>query len=282
VCVCVRVCMRMRAWLCACVFVCVCACVCACVFVCVCARVCVRACVRVCVCVRVRACVCVCVSACVCVRLWVRACVRERTCVCVRACVWVCVRACVCVCVLAIPCNHFLLLLKVHRKLRNSCRFMLANLYDYNPATDAPPPAALREIDRQMLGALATYSERAHAHYEGLDTPVRPLYIYIHTYIEFPICSIYLSIYHYLCMYITSHQLFGARPLPLRGARHASTPLIYTYNSLFRVPIHPYGVAIHIYPSIVCTYRMLPVISERAHAYYEGLDTPVRPICIYI
>jgi isoleucyl-tRNA synthetase len=59
---------------------------------------------------------------------------------------------------------------QVHRKLRNSCRFMLGNLHDYNPSTDAPPTSALRSIDRQVLAAVAAFTDRAHGHYERLDT----------------------------------------------------------------------------------------------------------------
>jgi hypothetical protein len=59
---------------------------------------------------------------------------------------------------------------QVHRKLRNACRFMLGNLHDYHPTANAPPPSALRSIDRHALAALAAFSDRAHAHYERLDT----------------------------------------------------------------------------------------------------------------
>lgn len=47
---------------------------------------------------------------------------------------------------------------------------MLGNLHDYNASTDAPPISALRSIDRQALAAVAAFSDRAHAHYERLDT----------------------------------------------------------------------------------------------------------------
>mmetsp|Transcript_18938 Transcript_18938/g.57217 ORF Transcript_18938/g.57217 Transcript_18938/m.57217 type:complete len:748 (+) Transcript_18938:3-2246(+) len=60
---------------------------------------------------------------------------------------------------------------EVHRKLRNSCRFMLGNLYDYDSVRHAPAASALRAIDRQMLHTLATFSDRAHYLYERLDTP---------------------------------------------------------------------------------------------------------------
>ena len=46
----------------------------------------------------------------------------------------------------------------VYRKLRNTCRILVANLYDFDPATDMVPVDALDEVDRF---ALARYAEAA-------------------------------------------------------------------------------------------------------------------------
>ena len=46
----------------------------------------------------------------------------------------------------------------VYRKLRNTCRILVANLYDFNPATDAVPLEKLDAVDRF---ALARYGEAA-------------------------------------------------------------------------------------------------------------------------
>jgi isoleucyl-tRNA synthetase len=46
----------------------------------------------------------------------------------------------------------------VYRKLRNTCRILVANLYDFDPATDMVPADALDEVDRF---ALARYAEAA-------------------------------------------------------------------------------------------------------------------------
>jgi isoleucyl-tRNA synthetase len=57
----------------------------------------------------------------------------------------------------------------VYRKLRNTCRILVANLYDFNPATDMVPLEKLDEVDRF---ALARYGEaaqrmlRAYAEYD--------------------------------------------------------------------------------------------------------------------
>jgi isoleucyl-tRNA synthetase len=45
---------------------------------------------------------------------------------------------------------------EAYRKIRNTCRYLLANLYDFNPATDSVRPNELLEVDRY---ALARYAE---------------------------------------------------------------------------------------------------------------------------
>ena len=46
----------------------------------------------------------------------------------------------------------------VYRKLRNTCRILVANLYDFDPATDLVPLDRLDAVDRF---ALARYAEAA-------------------------------------------------------------------------------------------------------------------------
>ena len=48
----------------------------------------------------------------------------------------------------------------VYRKLRNTCRILVANLYDFDPATDMVPVDRLDEVDRF---ALARYAEAGAA-----------------------------------------------------------------------------------------------------------------------
>ena len=42
-------------------------------------------------------------------------------------------------------------LVEVYRKIRNTCRFMLSNLYDFNPDNDRVPFDQLPELDRWAL-----------------------------------------------------------------------------------------------------------------------------------
>jgi len=54
----------------------------------------------------------------------------------------------------------------VYRKLRNTCRILVANLYDFDPATDMVPLETLDEVDRF---ALARYGEAAQRMLRAYD-----------------------------------------------------------------------------------------------------------------
>jgi isoleucyl-tRNA synthetase len=57
----------------------------------------------------------------------------------------------------------------VYRKLRNTCRILVANLYDFDPATDMVPVDALDEVDRFALARYAEAAQRmirAYSEYE--------------------------------------------------------------------------------------------------------------------
>src|SRR5687768_454144 len=57
----------------------------------------------------------------------------------------------------------------VYRKLRNTCRILVANLYDFNPATDLMPVDRLDAVDRFALARYAESAQRmlrAYAEYD--------------------------------------------------------------------------------------------------------------------
>jgi isoleucyl-tRNA synthetase len=57
----------------------------------------------------------------------------------------------------------------VYRKLRNTCRILAANLYDFNPATDMVATEDLDDIDRFALARYAEAAVRARAAYDSYD-----------------------------------------------------------------------------------------------------------------
>ena len=57
----------------------------------------------------------------------------------------------------------------VYRKLRNTVRILVANLYDFDPATDAVPLDQLEEVDRYALARYAEAAARVLHAYEAYD-----------------------------------------------------------------------------------------------------------------
>jgi len=60
---------------------------------------------------------------------------------------------------------------EAYRKLRNTCRILVANLYDFDPATDTVAYAELPEIDRYALARYAAAGRRIVEAYEGYEFP---------------------------------------------------------------------------------------------------------------
>ncbi|MEB5783209.1 isoleucine--tRNA ligase [Staphylococcus pseudoxylosus] len=57
----------------------------------------------------------------------------------------------------------------VYRKIRNTLRFMLGNVNDYNPATDAIAEANLLEVDKYLLNRLREFTANTLDHYDNYD-----------------------------------------------------------------------------------------------------------------
>jgi isoleucyl-tRNA synthetase len=53
-----------------------------------------------------------------------------------------------------------------YRRIRNTLRFLMANVSDFDPATDAVPPGEMLEIDRYALSRAAQLQAEILAHYE--------------------------------------------------------------------------------------------------------------------
>jgi isoleucyl-tRNA synthetase len=58
---------------------------------------------------------------------------------------------------------------EAYRKLRNTCRILAANLYDFNPSTDAVATGALEPVDRYVLSRYGTLALDARASYDAFD-----------------------------------------------------------------------------------------------------------------
>jgi len=58
---------------------------------------------------------------------------------------------------------------EAYRKVRNTLRYLLANLYDFNPTTDRVPVRQMEEIDRFILARYAQVGQHALDGYERYD-----------------------------------------------------------------------------------------------------------------
>jgi isoleucyl-tRNA synthetase len=58
---------------------------------------------------------------------------------------------------------------EAYRKIRNTCRYLLGNLYDFDPARHALAPGDLEEIDRYILGQLNQVISRVRSAYERYE-----------------------------------------------------------------------------------------------------------------
>jgi len=73
-----------------------------------------------------------------------------------------------------------------YRKIRNTCRYLLSNLADFDPAADRLPPSDLEEIDRWALHRLQEVIEKITAAYRDYE-----FHLVIHTLNHF--CAAELS-----------------------------------------------------------------------------------------
>jgi len=60
---------------------------------------------------------------------------------------------------------------EAYRKLRNTSRILLANLYDFDPATDLVVPELLEEVDRYALARYGETAQRIVRAYDAFDFP---------------------------------------------------------------------------------------------------------------
>lgn len=79
-----------------------------------------------------------------------------------------------------------------YRKIRNTAKYILGNLYDFNPDTDMVAYDDLEELDKYAMHQLSTLIEKANAAYDNLDFHV--VYHAIHNFCVLDMSSFYLDI----------------------------------------------------------------------------------------
>jgi isoleucyl-tRNA synthetase len=85
--------------------------------------------------------------------------------------------------------NH---LIEAYRKIRNTCRFLLSNLYDFDPARHRVPYAQLPEFDRWALGRLEDLKSRVRRAYD--DFEFHAIYHALNNFCSVDMSAVYLDI----------------------------------------------------------------------------------------
>jgi isoleucyl-tRNA synthetase len=79
-----------------------------------------------------------------------------------------------------------------YRKMRNTLRFLLSNLYDFDPARDKVALQDLKEMDRWALARFAELSERVTRSYERYE--FHAVYHGLHNFCGTTISSLYMDV----------------------------------------------------------------------------------------
>jgi isoleucyl-tRNA synthetase len=119
---------------------------------------------------------------------------------------------------------------EAYRKIRNTCRILVANLYDFDPAVDAVAIADLEPVDRYALARYGEAAQRVVHAYEDYDFPT--VFQTLNTLATVDLSAFYVD--------VTKDRLYtyGARS---RGRRSAQTVMHLLCDGLARLlaPILP-------------------------------------------
>jgi isoleucyl-tRNA synthetase len=113
---------------------------------------------------------------------------------------------------------------EAYRKIRNTFRFAISNLYDFDLARDAVPESELEEIDRWMLQRTAQLISDAHEFYRAFD--FHRVYHSLHDF-----CAVELSAFYFD---ILKDRLYTSAPKSF-ARRSAQTAVHRISSALVRM-----------------------------------------------
>ena len=118
-----------------------------------------------------------------------------------------------------------------YRRIRNTCRFMLGNLSDFDPQKDAVPYESMPEIDQFALHKLSDLIEKGHRAYDTYEFHV--IYHALYNYCTVDLSAFYLD--------ILKDRLYASAPEAL-GRRSAQTVLHAVLDAIVRImaPLLPF------------------------------------------
>ena len=136
-------------------------------------------------------------------------------------------------------------LVDAYRKIRNTVRFLLSNLADYDPAQDAPPDERLSELDRWALMRLHDLIDRVRRGYEEFE-----FHLIVHALNNF--CSVDLSAIYFDILKDRLYTFHQGAP-----ARRASQRVLHE-------------------TLLALTKLMAPVLSFTAEEIWQGIPERQR------
>ncbi len=118
-----------------------------------------------------------------------------------------------------------------YRRIRNTCRFMLGNLSDYDPETDKIPYESMLDIDKFALHKLQELIEKSLKAYETFEFHV--IYHALHNYCTLDLSAFYLD--------ILKDRLYTSPPQSIER-RSVQTVIHIILNSVVRImaPVLPF------------------------------------------
>ncbi|MFZ5774675.1 MAG: isoleucine--tRNA ligase [Thermodesulfobacteriota bacterium] len=111
-----------------------------------------------------------------------------------------------------------------YRKIRNTVRFILGNLSDFNPDTDSVPDSEMDELDRWALSQFEQLKEKVLGAYESFE--FHPIYHGLHNFCTVAMSSLYLD--------VLKDRLYTLPPKS-RERRAAQTALYEIVDGLVRL-----------------------------------------------
>ena len=115
-------------------------------------------------------------------------------------------------------------LTEAYRRIRNTCRYILGNLYDFDPEADAVPYREMEELDRWALNRLQELIERILQAYEDFEFHL--VYHSLHNFCVLDLSSFYLD--------IIKDRLYTS-PRQSKARRSAQTAMSEILESLVRL-----------------------------------------------
>ncbi|MCJ7593939.1 MAG: isoleucine--tRNA ligase, partial [Desulfobacterales bacterium] len=115
-------------------------------------------------------------------------------------------------------------LTEAYRRIRNTCRFILGNLFDFDSSKDSVPYEEIEELDRWALNRLQEMNERVQKAYDRFE--FHPVFHNLHNFCVLDLSSFYLD--------IIKDRLYVS-PSKSKGRRSAQTAMKEILEVLVRL-----------------------------------------------